>query len=135
MVAVERRRAAVSRFRRSRLGHLYGAPRHVSSATGSAKKRNGRSRTKDLVRRFVEACRRTRTILPARTTIERLCADALLVDGERAWDWGAGLAPELGFGIAHWSACRRVYVAPQVRIGAFPNVLLSLVVGFTGGGP
>ena len=36
----------------------------------------------DLVRRFVEACRRTRTILPATTTIERLCADAL-VDAER----------------------------------------------------
>ncbi len=33
-------------------------------------------------RRFVEACRRTRTILPATTTIERLCADAL-VDAER----------------------------------------------------
>ena len=36
----------------------------------------------DLVRRFVEACRRTRTILPATTTIERLCGDAL-VDAER----------------------------------------------------
>ena len=36
----------------------------------------------DLVRRFVEACRPTRTILPATTTIERLCADAL-VDAER----------------------------------------------------
>ena len=36
----------------------------------------------DLVRRFLEACRRTRTILPATTTIERLCADAL-VDAER----------------------------------------------------
>ena len=36
----------------------------------------------DLVRRFVEACRGTRTILPATTTIERLCADAL-VDAER----------------------------------------------------
>ena len=36
----------------------------------------------DLARRFVEACRRTRTILPATTTIERLCADAL-VDAER----------------------------------------------------
>jgi len=34
------------------------------------------------VRRFVEACRGTRTILPATTTIERLCADAL-VDAER----------------------------------------------------
>ena len=36
----------------------------------------------DLVRRFVEACRGTRTILRATTTIERLCADAL-VDAER----------------------------------------------------
>ena len=34
------------------------------------------------MRRFVDACRRTRTILPATTTIERLCADAL-VDAER----------------------------------------------------
>ena len=39
----------------------------------------------DLVRRFLEACRRTRTILPATTTIERLCADAL-VDAERRID-------------------------------------------------
>ena len=36
----------------------------------------------DLVRRFIDACRRTRTILPTTTTIERLCADAL-VDAER----------------------------------------------------
>ena len=36
----------------------------------------------DLVRRFVEVCRGTRTILPATTTTERLCADAL-VDAER----------------------------------------------------
>ena len=36
----------------------------------------------DLVRRFVDACRRTGTILPATTTIERLCADAL-VEAER----------------------------------------------------
>ena len=36
----------------------------------------------DLVRRFVDECRRTRTILPATTTIERLCADAL-VEAER----------------------------------------------------
>ena len=35
----------------------------------------------DLVRRFIDACRRTRTILPTTTTIERLCADAL-VDAE-----------------------------------------------------
>ena len=66
------------------------AVRRVSSATGSAKKRNGgvgRTRTwcrfnigcRDRERR---ACRRTRTILPTTTTIERLCADAL-VDAER----------------------------------------------------
>ena len=56
------------------------AARRASSATGSAKKRH--QSNEDLVRRFVEACRRTRTILPATTTIERLCADAL-VDAER----------------------------------------------------
>ena len=32
--------------------------------------------------RFVEACHHTRTILPATTTTERICADAL-VDAER----------------------------------------------------
>ena len=37
----------------------------------------------DLVRRFVEACRGTRTILPATTTIERLCADALVAAERR----------------------------------------------------
>ena len=36
----------------------------------------------DLVRRVVEACHHTRTILPATTTIERICADEL-VDAER----------------------------------------------------
>ena len=36
----------------------------------------------DLARRFVDACRQTRTTLPTTTTIERLCADAL-VDAER----------------------------------------------------
>ncbi|MCR5860142.1 Tn3 family transposase [Mesorhizobium sp. J428] len=36
----------------------------------------------DLVRRFVERCRQTQIILPAITTIERLCADAL-VEAER----------------------------------------------------
>ena len=54
----------------------------MSSSSGSEKKRNRRSRTRTWIRRFVEACRRTRTILPATTTIERLCADAL-VDAER----------------------------------------------------
>ena len=38
--------------------------------------------TRDLVRRFVEACRHPRTILPATTMTERICADAL-VDAER----------------------------------------------------
>ena len=32
----------------------------------------------DLARRFVEECRRTQTILPGVTVIERLCADALV---------------------------------------------------------
>lgn len=36
----------------------------------------------DIVRRFVARCRETQTILPAISTIERLCADAL-VDAER----------------------------------------------------
>ncbi len=36
----------------------------------------------DIARRFVVECRRTRTVLPATTTIERLCATAL-VDAER----------------------------------------------------
>ena len=54
----------------------------MSSGTGSAKKRHGAQSNEDLVRRFVEACRHTRTILPATTTTERICADAL-VDAER----------------------------------------------------
>lgn len=36
----------------------------------------------DIARRFVAECRRTRTVLPATSTIERLCA-AALVDAER----------------------------------------------------
>lgn len=36
----------------------------------------------DLARRFVAECRRTRTVFPATSTIERLCATAL-VDAER----------------------------------------------------
>ena len=36
----------------------------------------------DLARRFVDQCRRSQTILPAISTIERLCADAL-VEAER----------------------------------------------------
>lgn len=37
----------------------------------------------DLARRFVEQCRATRTILPGVTTIERLCADALVAAERR----------------------------------------------------
>tara|TARA_R110002012_G_scaffold23596_3_gene79941 strand:- start:3155 stop:6043 length:2889 start_codon:yes stop_codon:yes gene_type:complete len=37
----------------------------------------------DIVRRFVEKCRKTQTILPAITTIERLCADALVAAERR----------------------------------------------------
>jgi TnpA family transposase len=37
----------------------------------------------DLPRRFVEECRRTLTILPAITTLERLCADALVAAERR----------------------------------------------------
>ena len=51
--------------------------------------------------------------------------------GERAWDWGAGLAPELGFGITEWSTGRRFFIAPEVRVGFFPNIRLSVAVGFT----
>ena len=69
------------------LRRLYG---FRSFAGGAARELGDRLReeaqraqsNEDLVRRFVEACHRTRTILPATTTIERLCADAL-VDAER----------------------------------------------------
>ena len=35
------------------------------------------------------------------------------------WDWGAGLVPELGFGITEWSTGRRLFVAPELRICVF----------------
>ncbi len=56
----------------------------VSSGTGSAKKRHGRSRTRTWSAGSSRTCPRTRTI-PAgpRRRIERLCADAL-VDAERS---------------------------------------------------
>ncbi|WVX51709.1 hypothetical protein ROLI_048110 (plasmid) [Roseobacter fucihabitans] len=55
----------------------------------------------DLPRRFVEECRRTQTILPGVTVIERLCADALVAAERKiesriaetraslwlGWDW------------------------------------------------
>ena len=69
------------------LRRLYG---FRSFAGGAARELGDRLReeaeqarsNEDLVRRFVDACRRTRTILPATTTIERLCA-AALVEAER----------------------------------------------------
>jgi len=39
--------------------------------------------SEDIVRRFVARCRETQTILPATTTIERLCADALVAAERR----------------------------------------------------
>ena len=80
------RRVAV-RHRGLGLRRLYG---FRSFSGGAARELGERLRdeaeqaqsNEDLARRFVEACRRTRTILPATTTIERLCADAL-VDAER----------------------------------------------------
>ena len=76
-----------TRHEHAELRHLYG---FRSFSGGAARELGDRLReeapqaqsNEDLVRRFVEACRRTRTILPATTTIERLCADAL-VDAER----------------------------------------------------
>ena len=59
------------------------AARRVSSGTGSAKKRHGRSRTRTWCAGSSRPVgRHTRTILPATTTTERICADAL-VDAER----------------------------------------------------
>ena len=54
-----------------------------------------------LVRGFVDACRRTRTILPTTTTIERLCADEESVDTSDEMAGFAGRAdracPEVAF--------------------------------------
>ena len=59
-----------------------GVARRVSSGTGSAKNRRRRSRTRLWCAGSSRSRRRTRAILPATTTIEPLCADAL-VDAER----------------------------------------------------
>ena len=48
-----------------------------------------------------------------------------------AWGWGAGVVPELGFGITECSASRRFIIAPDIRGGFFPNIRFSLAVGFT----
>src|SRR3546814_8187055 len=47
----------------------------------------------DLARRFVAECRRTRTILPGSSTIERLCADALVEAELRIEDLKIGRTP------------------------------------------
>lgn len=54
----------------------------------------GARSNEDLARRFVEECRRARTILPAITTIERLCADALVAAERRIEARIAGALPD-----------------------------------------
>ena len=64
------------------------AARRMSSGTGAAKKRHGRSRTRTWCAGSSRPAVTRETILPATTTIERICADAL-VDAERRIDrWG-----------------------------------------------
>jgi len=56
----------------------------------------------DLARRFVAECRRTRTILPGSSTIERLCADALVEVERRIEDLIAHrITPTLSENLAH----------------------------------
>ncbi|MCP1237968.1 Tn3 family transposase [Gluconobacter kondonii] len=56
----------------------------------------------DLGRRFVAECRRTRTILPGFSTIERLCADALVKAERRIEDRIAHrITPALSENLAH----------------------------------
>ena len=44
--------------------------------------------------------------------------------------FGAGWYPSFGIGATLWSSGRRVFVAPELRIGAAPNYLFSFKVGF-----
>ena len=56
----------------------------------------------DLARRFVAECRRTRPILPGSSTIERLCADALVEAERRIEDLIAHrITPTLSENLAH----------------------------------
>lgn len=56
----------------------------------------------DLARRFVAECSRTRTILPGSSTIERLCADALVEAERRIEDLIAHrITPTLSENLAH----------------------------------
>ena len=54
-----------------------------SLKTWLARKAKTARSNEDLARRFVEECRRTQTILPGVTVIERLCADALIAAERR----------------------------------------------------
>src|SRR3546814_19249746 len=61
----------------------------------------------DLARRFVAECRRNRTILPGSSTIERLCADALVEAERRIEDLIAHrITPTLRENLAHLSSGR-----------------------------
>ncbi len=46
------------------------------------------------------------------------------------WKFAPGLAPAFGVGVTRWTASRRVFIAPEVRVGYEPNFRLSLTVGF-----
>ena len=47
------------------------------------------------------------------------------------WGWGAGLAPELGFGSPSGPPSGVFFIAPDGRVGFFPNIRLSVAVEFT----
>ena len=48
----------------------------------------------------------------------------------RGWKFAPGLVPAVGFGVTRWTASRRVFIAPEVRVGFEPNFRVSLIVGF-----
>lgn len=86
----------------------------------------------DIARRFVAECRRTSTVLPATSTIERLCATAL-VDAERQIE--ARIADRLS--MSNRESCYRPICWPMSRrwdgstsISPDKTVGQSLSVGF-----
>ena len=50
--------------------------------------------------------------------------------GTGGWKFAPGCVPAFGVGVTRWSASRRVFFAPEVRVGYEPNFRLSLTVGF-----
>ena len=50
--------------------------------------------------------------------------------GTGAWKFAPGVVPAFGVGVTRWSASRRVFIAPEVRVGYEPNLRLSLTGGF-----